>query len=1212
MADSDFSIKATIVANTEKFIDGIKKGEQSLGSFSNVIDKVLGPKGKLVLSLAAVTTAAVKMGQEMNKSMTEIAKGTGKTGEELYKLRENAHDAMVEGVSRSAEEVGKMVADLNTRFGATGKEVVKLADEFDKFSTVTGIDTSTAIEQVADVMKKWNIETEDSEKLMDQLTVASQESGASVETLLNGLKSGQAVFSQFGMSATDTIAFMADLKQNGIESEQALVGMKTALAKFAEAGIDAQEGFAQVKDAIKNASSETEALNMAVETFGSRNGPEMVKVLRNTANGAEEMKNKLLEAGGAMERTDDAMRTSKDAIEDFIGILQGSFGGLFEGIDALVKNIIDSVTRVFKTLDPLIRPIVNIIRDTLSTIGEMVYTVINSIADQIEQNSAVFDSITEIFQSVYETMHTILGNILEAFKTAFGLIFSIINGKWELAWEYTKRIFWLAVDNLLDILSGFLNLFSSQINVFIEKVINPLVDKWNWVAEKLNLPLADKFEPIKKVDLSKLTGVEKKVEEIDKKIAQLNGNAEKKITGTLGKIEKVTTKTFGKIVRTTENATEKQKTAWEKLKESIEQNANDWSDVYQSAYGAITGTFQDMFTAIGEGLTGESESFEDAGQRAIESISQVLAALGAQLLAIAAARAANYDYASAAIAAAGAAAAFVASGVMAGIAKQMKKNKEETEAQNQALIELSENALKTKYSLEQFEDTLEEIKGNINGTTQSMQLGLISYKNLLAKAKTKVVESYNDMQKAMQNYLETPDKIHVRKDWTQWFWFLGFGFSYWEEQENPAKKAMESIMNTAISVHNDMVKAFNEISNEMRDLVKNTVNNLKVTVESTEQLKSAYELTYHAQEKLNEVTEKWNSLSEERRQADKKLYEDISANRVFEDITQTLTYQMELYQGFIDSILLEQKVNVKTMASDIYNELSKTGTVIGESLMENLVDGASKKDFLKSMRDTIKEYMLKMTVYTSSFTDKLAEVGNKLAHALFGVGEIKNVRKELEDLYAEAEKKAKEVGTIIADVFGDIKEDIVDTIEDIVDEISNTLIDALFEGSQADFLQSMKDYIRRMLIQTLVYTETMKSEIQAIGEAISKGITEGFTETSLHEIRRDLSWTFDQANKTLSKIDEVMNNVFGGGYATGTNNATRGLHLVGEVGPELVKFNGGEQVLNARNTQSALENASGTTINQNVVFNNLQDTSAFAMMSQLRQYNREMAINGII
>ena len=42
MAEGDFSIKATISANTSQFIDGIKKGEQSLTSFSGMIDKILG------------------------------------------------------------------------------------------------------------------------------------------------------------------------------------------------------------------------------------------------------------------------------------------------------------------------------------------------------------------------------------------------------------------------------------------------------------------------------------------------------------------------------------------------------------------------------------------------------------------------------------------------------------------------------------------------------------------------------------------------------------------------------------------------------------------------------------------------------------------------------------------------------------------------------------------------------------------------------------------------------------------------------------------------------------------------------------------------------------------------------------------------------------------------------------------------------------------
>lgn len=84
-----------------------------------------------------------------------------------------------------------------------------------------------------------------------------------------------------------------------------------------------------------------------------------------------------------------------------------------------------------------------------------------------------------------------------------------------------------------------------------------------------------------------------------------------------------------------------------------------------------------------------------------------------------------------------------------------------------------------------------------------------------------------------------------------------------------------------------------------------------------------------------------------------------------------------------------------------------------------------------------------------------------------------------------------------------------------------------------------------------------------------------------------------------------------GWWANGSNNVTKGLAIVGEQGPELVRFNGGEQVLNTKNTQKALAGAGGTTINQNVTFNNLQDTTAFAMMQQFRQYNRQMAINGV-
>lgn len=102
-------------------------------------------------------------------------------------------------------------------------------------------------------------------------------------------------------------------------------------------------------------------------------------------------------------------------------------------------------------------------------------------------------------------------------------------------------------------------------------------------------------------------------------------------------------------------------------------------------------------------------------------------------------------------------------------------------------------------------------------------------------------------------------------------------------------------------------------------------------------------------------------------------------------------------------------------------------------------------------------------------------------------------------------------------------------------------------------------------------------------------------------------------DKTVDVAKRVFDplNLFGW-WATGTNSAPKGLSIVGEAGPELVNFRGGEQVLNSHNTQKALEGMGGTTINQNVTFNNLQDTTAFAMMQQLKQYNRQMAINGVL
>jgi hypothetical protein len=172
----------------------------------------------------------------------------------------------------------------------------------------------------------------------------------------------------------------------------------------------------------------------------------------------------------------------------------------------------------------------------------------------------------------------------------------------------------------------------------------------------------------------------------------------------------------------------------------------------------------------------------------------------------------------------------------------------------------------------------------------------------------------------------------------------------------------------------------------------------------------------------------------------------------------------------------------------------------------------------------------------------------------------------------------------------------VNAVVSAIPEILGEIVSAL-----ADVISSIFEKIFTLDF----WIDVLSNFGEALGKTLSGGFTSlfgGGSSSSGGGGSSDREWY----KKVFDPLDLLW-------HANGTNNAQAGLSIVGEAGPELVKFRGGEQVLNSHNTQKALENmGSGTTINQNVTFNNLQDTTAYAMMNQLKQYNRQMAINSII
>lgn len=1178
---ADFSINAEITANSKGFKAGLAEAQSSLKGFGDSLKKTILAVGSFTVALQGISKVskfASEATKEFAKANSVIVKGTGATGSALAELSNNVRTAMREGVGRSASEVGEMIADLNTRFGVTGTELTKLTKEFDKFSNVTGVDTKQSIESLADVMAKWNISTEESNALMDQLVYASQASGLSVTELTSALKNGQTTFDAFGMSVTESIGFLGQLKTQGVDTTAALSALKIGMAKFASSGGDVSEQFNLVAKRIQNAKTESEALQIAVSNFGAKGGAELVKVFKN--NGLDNFISQLENAEGTLARTEEASRTSADALKDLKAQIQATF---FSGeTDSYLKQIIDEIKIGFTEIDS-------------------------------------------------DTMYDVFNNIYKAVQICVNSIDAIIHGDWELAWDYAKLVFLKVVlsiseglQNMVDDLKLKISIVTNTIGI-LGTVGGIILGNLPVALASASLSIANLFVQNQKLMQEVADSSKKAIDETEKEIiAKTNKNAQdggqqllKDLQRTTKEVKAEAEETgevivenltpsntknnfftrfakdakgaFTAINKIVKESAKKTKSAFTDTVDEEERQAERERDIAESTakmkndlINGVSQTYGDMFTMLGQEMIKGEAGWEDYAAVAVQGVAQVLQSLGSELLALSAVRAAHYDYGTAAIAATAATAAFVASGVLTAVSSAMKSSAEETKNASEEISDYGE-------AIESLEETFQDlIEGStsVNGFTQAVT----AMDNMIEAATANIKKAQAQLESFNGEVYNTTQQLRD---------FLGDKTKNWSDSE-VWEYAIGHMTNINLIVAYAIIQ---------QDNLNKKINRTKKELEDAQRI---------AEEAYTNALANLKSQNEE-------LQQQIDLYKEIYNVRNKNYYNLQLE---------EQLVNVKNQLASILSEFTTLGSTIGDTVMEGLEEGLSKEGFLSNMKKIIKNNLLKIAVYTESFQSKLADIGAKLAAALSGEKSLKSIREELEELWDTASKSAEKAEKIINESFGDIADDIDDATEEITDalttfedamqsfadsikdtgaSIANEIVNGLTNGlSQSDFLSKMQTWLRNNLIQMVVYTDSMKSEIQAISDKIAEIMGSGrmFTTDELHEIRRDLSYAYESATSRMGTIDEILSSVFSG-YATGTQNATAGLHLVGEAGPELVRFSGGERVFNANETRDIL--GSGNMGNNfNVTFVNTQDTTAMAMMNQLRQYNRELAINGIL
>ncbi|MGH1649503.1 phage tail tape measure protein [Enterococcus gilvus] len=345
-------------------------------------DKVKGVGEKMSVGVTAPIVAAgaasLAAFGEVDEALDTIITKTGATGkaadslgESFKKVGANTHLPL--------QTVGEAIGEVNTQFGFMDKKLEDSTNYLLQYAEINDTDVSQSAVMARQAIEAYGLEYDDLNSVLDVTTKTSQNTGQSVDDLMQKAIDGAPQIKQLGLSFNEGVTLMGQFEQAGVDSGAALSSLSKATVAYAKDGKTLSQGMGELQDKIKNASSETDAINAASEVFGTKGGPRMADAIRRGTLNLEELAKTASESGGAVgdtyeatldpiDKANMAMNNAKLAMADVgesiqiallpffemaIDALQ-RFKAWFDSLDEGQKNMIITIALVAAAIGPLL------------------------------------------------------------------------------------------------------------------------------------------------------------------------------------------------------------------------------------------------------------------------------------------------------------------------------------------------------------------------------------------------------------------------------------------------------------------------------------------------------------------------------------------------------------------------------------------------------------------------------------------------------------------------------------------------------------------------------------------------------------------------------------------------------------------------------------------------------------------------------------------
>lgn len=578
--------------------------------------------------IAAVAGLSVKAFTEVDDAMDELVKMTGKTGDELKGLEDIAK-TLSTTLPVSLEDSAKAVGEVNTRFDVSGEKAQELAAQYLKFAKITDSDVVSAIDSTQHALATWGLSAENAGDLMDVLAKVAQDTGASVDTLANGIADNKVIFDQMGMSVYTAAGFLGQLDKNGVDSSATMAGLKKALANATKEGKPLDQALKELSDTLASGNTDTEAYAEAMELFGNKAGPALADAIKDGRISLEDFARVAADSMGSVDQTFDDMLDPADKFTTTMNelkILGADVGGtLLESLAPAIETVagwLKDVAEWWSGLSPEMQNTILIVGGIVAAIGPLI-SLIGALATVVGALNIALGPVLIIIAAVAAAIAIVVLAI-----THWGEITEWLGKTWEKVTGWIKGA--------------------------AEDVGNWVSDKWNKVTEWTSTAWNNVKEWTSEAWDNVKEAVKDAAESVGSWVSEKWENVKSKTSEAWENVKSWTSEAWDTVKTTirdaAENARQKihdkwesiksnTKEAWENIKQKVDDNGggikgiigtvteemkNNWSDALNWINEKTGGKLGDVWQTVTDKLGEIKQKFVDKWEEIKQTVSDAI------------------------------------------------------------------------------------------------------------------------------------------------------------------------------------------------------------------------------------------------------------------------------------------------------------------------------------------------------------------------------------------------------------------------------------------------------------------------------------------------------------------------------------------------------------------------------------------------------------